>query len=54
MTARFNSNNQSSNCCATAAACACARIRLVQDTAIILVVSIFVRLISLRLRLCTT
>lgn len=42
--------NQSSNCCSTgAAACSSARISLVLDTAVILVVSVFVRLISIRL-----
>lgn len=50
MAARFTSYNQTSNCCyATAAACSSARISLVLDTAMILVVSVFVRLISLRL-----
>ncbi len=42
--------NQTSNCCSSrAAACSSARICLVLDAAMILVVSIFVRLISIRL-----
>ena len=43
--------NQSSNCSTTAAACSPARISNRMDTAIIMVVSIIVCLISLRLRL---
>lgn len=42
--------NQSSNC-STAAACSSARIIDRMDTAMILVVSIIVRLISIRLRI---
>ena len=42
MMARFSTNyNQSSNCCASAAACSSARIIPVMDAAILLVVSIF-------------
>lgn len=52
MTAKmFASYNQSSNCCTTAAGTSCARIINIMDTAVIMVVSIFVRLISLRLRI---
>lgn len=48
----FASNNQSFNC-STAAACSSARIIDRMDTAIILVVSIIVRLVvSIRLRIC--
>ena len=48
----FASNNQSFNC-STAAACSSARIIDRMDTAIIMVVSIIVRLVvSLRLRVC--
>ena len=47
----FASNNQSFNC-STAAAFSSARIIDRMDTAIILVVSIIVRLISIRLRIC--
>ena len=43
--------NQSSNCSTTAAACSPARISNIMDTAIILVVSIIVCLISIRLRI---
>ena len=51
MTARFASMMSASHCCTTsAAACSSARIRSIQDTAIILVVSIFVCLLNLRLR----
>ena len=51
MNARFSMNEMHAfNCCSTgAAASSSARISLVLDTAIILVVSIFVRLISIRL-----
>lgn len=53
MAARFatmNTSTQTASCCSSfAAACSSARISLVLDTAIILVVSIFVCLISLRL-----
>ena len=46
------SNNQSFNC-STAAACSSARIIDRMDTAIIMVVSIVVRLVvSIRLRIC--
>ena len=52
MAARFTSNNHTANCCSTyAAACSSARISRILDTAIILVVSIFVCLINIRL--CT-
>ena len=48
----FASNNQSFNC-STAAACSSARIIDRMDTAIIMVVSIIVRLVvSIRLRIC--
>lgn len=47
MFAQVSSHNQCSNCCATAAACTCARISLVLDTALLLVVSIFLCLITL-------
>ena len=47
----FAQNNQSFNCSTAAAACSSARIINQMDTAIILVVSIIVRLVvSLRLR----
>ena len=47
------SNNQSFNCSTTAAACSSARIIDRMDTAIIMVVSIVVRLVvSIRLRIC--
>ena len=50
MTARFTTGNHTYNCCSScAAATSSARISLVLDTAIILVVSIFVRLLSLRI-----
>lgn len=42
MTAMHNTYNQSSNCCRSAAACPSARISSLLDTAIILVVSIYV------------
>ena len=51
MTAMNRTNNQSFNCSTTAAACSSARIINRMDTAIILVVSIIVCLISLRLRI---
>ena len=48
----FASNNQSFNC-STVAACSSARIIDRMDTAIIMVVSIIVRLVvSIRLRIC--
>ena len=48
----FASNNQAFNC-STAAACSSARIIDRMDTAIIMVVSIIVRLVvSIRLRIC--
>ena len=48
----FASNNQSFNC-STAAGCSSARIIDRMDTAIIMVVSIIVRLVvSIRLRIC--
>jgi len=50
MAARFYSNNQTANCCSTsAAACSSARISRILDTAVILVVSIFISLINIRL-----
>jgi len=50
MSAKFYAYNQTSNCCYTcAAATSSARISRILDTAIILVVSIFVCLINLRL-----
>lgn len=50
MTARFTNNAHTFNCCSgCAAATSSARINLVLDTAMILVVSIFVRLLSLRI-----
>ena len=50
MAARFSSYNQNANCCyTTAAATSSARIYRILDTAIALVVSIFVALIPLRL-----
>ena len=50
MATRFMNNNQSANCCYTcAAATSSARISRILDTAIILVVSIFVCLIDVRL-----
>ena len=54
MTARFSTRNHTTNCCSTsAAACSSARIIDRMDTAIILVVSIIVRLVvSIRLRIC--
>ena len=51
MTARFSAMNHASHCC-TAAACSSARISLVLDTVALLAVSIFVSLLSLRIRLC--
>ena len=49
----FASNNRSFNCSTTAAACSSARIIDRMDTAIIMVVSIIVRLVvSIRLRIC--
>ena len=54
MTARFASKHTASHCCSTsAAACSSARIRSIMDTAIILVVSIFVCLLNVRLRVMT-
>ena len=51
MNARFDAMNRSSHC--SAAACSCARVSLIMDAAISLVVSIFVVcLISLRLWGC--
>lgn len=50
MAARFSTNNHSANCCYTfAAASSSARINRILDTAVILVVSIFVCLIDVRL-----
>ena len=50
MAARFSSYNHTANCCYTsAAATSSARIIRILDTAILLVVSIFVCLINLRL-----
>ena len=50
MAARFTTNNQTANCCSTfAAATSSARIIRIMDTAMMLVVSIFVGLINLRL-----
>ena len=50
MSAKFYAYNQTSNCCSTfAASTSSARISRILDTAIILVVSIFVCLINLRL-----
>lgn len=50
MTARFASMDQTCHCCtAFAAACSSARFCSVMDTAISLVVSIFVSIITLRL-----
>lgn len=50
MAARFYSYNQTANCCSTsAAACSSARISRILDTAVILVVSIFISLINIRL-----
>ena len=46
-------NNQSTNC-STAAACSSARIMDRLDTVMIMAVSIIVRLISIRLRICAT
>ena len=46
----FASNNQSFTCSTTAAACSAARIIDRMDTAIIMVVSIIVRLISVLVR----
>lgn len=52
MTTRFSTSyNQSSNCCASAAACASARIIPILDAAVLLVVSIFVVLCLLPLRI---
>ena len=51
MATRFSSYNQTANCCYTcAAATSSARICRILDTAMILVVSIFVCLVNLRLR----
>ena len=50
MAARFTSYNHTANCCSTgAAATSSARISRILDTAVILVVSIFVCLINIRL-----
>ena len=50
MAARFSTANHTANCCSTsAAATSSARISRILDTAIILVVSIFVCLINIRL-----
>ena len=50
MAARFTSYNHTANCCSTsAAACSSARISRILDTAVILVVSIFISLINIRL-----
>lgn len=50
MAARFMTNNHNANCCSDcAAACSSARICRILDTAVILVVSIFVCLINIRL-----
>ncbi len=47
MSAMFSMNACHTNCCAaSAAACTSARIRFIMDTAVILAVSIFVRLLS--------
>ena len=55
MAGLFCSYNQTANCCYTcAAASSSARISRILDTAIILVVSIFVCLVNLRLRLWLT
>ena len=53
MTAMNFASNKSFNCSATVAACSSARIIDRMDTAILLVVSIIVRLaVSIRLRIC--
>lgn len=50
MATRFSSYNQAVNCCYTSAAeSSSARINRILDTAILLVVSIFVSLIHIRL-----
>ena len=50
MAARFTTSNHTANCCSTfAAACSSARISRILDTAVILVVSIFISLINIRL-----
>ena len=54
MTAMNCSCNKSFNCSTTAAACSSARIMNRMDTAIIMVVSIIVRLISVLLRESST
>ena len=55
MAAMVSSYNQTANCCYTcAAASSSARISRILDTAIVLVVSIFVYLLNLRLRLWLT
>lgn len=52
MMTRFSASyNQSSNCCAAAAACSSARILPILDAAVLLVVSIFVALCLLPLRI---
>ena len=52
MAARFHFDNHSANCCYTcAAATSSAQINRILDTAVLLVVSIFVCLISVRLRI---
>ena len=52
MMTRFSASyNQSSNCCASAAACSSARILPILDAAVLLVVSIFVALCLLPLRI---
>lgn len=50
----FARNNQSFNCSTAAAACSPARIIDRMDTAIVMVVSIIVRLVIVRLRMRTT
>lgn len=50
MAAQVSSYNHTANCCSTyAAACSSARISRILDTAVILVVSIFISLINIRL-----
>ena len=51
MAAYMTGSHHTASACCTAAGCTSARISLVLDTAIILVVSIILPLLSLRLRL---
>ena len=52
MAVRFYTDNQTANCCySSAAASSSAQINRILDTAMVLVVSIFVCLVNIRLRM---